>query len=142
MRSGKLFVVVIVLGMAVGVGCDKSSDSGTKASGGGASSAGSASVESVDPKKVAVDPKKYVGKTLQSNLRLTGFGESGCGFKDPINNTHVFFLKSPNQETTDKLIRMSQVAGDYGSVLVTYEVDANPSTDGGAVGAIVDVAMK
>lgn len=99
-------------------------------------------MKSIDAKQVAVDPRKYVGKTLRSDLRLTGFGESGCGFKDPANNTHVFFLKALNKETNDKLVRMSQVAGDYGLVSVTYKVDENPSTEGGAIGTIVDVAMK
>jgi hypothetical protein len=141
-RGGQVIVVCIVVGLLIASGCDKPSGTGNKDSSGSSSSVGSAAVASVDPKEVAVDPKKYVGKTLQSRLRLNGFGEPGCGFKDPINGTHVFFLKSPSTEMTDRLVRMSQVAGDYGSVFVTYKVDPDPSADGGSIGTIVDVAMK
>jgi hypothetical protein len=97
---------------------------------------------SVDSKDIAANPQNYAGQTLESDLRLMGFGQGGCGFKDPTNDTYVFSLRSPDQDTTDKLIKDSQIAGNFGSVIVTYKVDDTVQKNAEIIGSVVDIRMK
>jgi hypothetical protein len=97
---------------------------------------------SVDAKDVAANTQQYAGQTLESNLRLMGFGQGACGFKDPANDTYVFSLVSPNKDVTEKLIKDSQLAGDFGWVIVTYKVNDPVVKDAESVGTIIDVRMK
>jgi hypothetical protein len=97
---------------------------------------------SADPKQVAANPSNYAGKTVESNLRLMGFGEGGAGFKDPNSDTYVFSLRTPGGDIYQKLIKLSQLAGDSGSVIVTYKVDDNVKVDSASIGQILDVSSK
>jgi hypothetical protein len=121
-----VFILAIALtGIVIPAGCNKS---------GG--------VTAADAKEVALDPQKYTGQTLESDLRLDAFESDYISFKDPMGGGWLFGLKSPNPEMTDKVTKACRIAGDYGSVAVTYKVDDTVSKCAHAIGAIVDVSMK
>jgi hypothetical protein len=104
---------------------------------------GGASSSSEDARNVAMDPQKFAGQTIESELRMGGFmlgGHGGIGFEIPLGG-YAFALESPDGSITQKVIKASNIAGKFGTIIVTYRVAAKIGP-GEPIGTIVDARVK